>query len=549
MPRLIALEWDDAEARVAVADVRRGSMTLEQAFSVALPGGLTPNSAAASEVVSASGAHDLGAIGRRIGEALLARGVRRSKTLVAVGRANIELKNLTLPPSPPDELPELVRFQAEREFNALGDDWPLDYIPQPGAPGEPQTVLAAAISPELVGEIESTCQAAGVMPERLVLRPCAAASLLSRIHPAEEKKLRLLVDLLADEADLTVLAGDTVVFLRTARLPHELLESDPLRALLPEIRRTIAAVQNRFQGQYITEVFLCGAGDDQEMLVREIGRDLNLPAELFNPLTCCPVSSELQRNPPGQPSRFAPLVGMLLDESAGGAAVIDFLNPRQKPKKQSQQRKFAVPAIAAATLLFVVIGWTWLRLFFLDGEIAALAQTSNSLDAKVKAAQGLFAEARQIEDWLSGDITWLDELALMSEKAPPAQEVMLTKITHSVPITRANPLGNKGPSLRGTVHIDGVARTRGIAEQLQRVLRDGGHEVTVPSTTQQEDAGKYPWLFNADLKLTVENTLSGRIPAAAKTNTGKTNPPLATPIAKPDVPTGEPADKKQNKSI
>src|SRR5690606_27231198 len=106
---------------------------------VALPAALGPGMAASAEIISSSGAHDLGAIGRRIGEALLARGVRKARTLIAVGRANIELKNLTVPPSPADELPELVRFQAEREFNALGDNWPLDFIQQPGADNEPQT--------------------------------------------------------------------------------------------------------------------------------------------------------------------------------------------------------------------------------------------------------------------------------------------------------------------------------------------------------------------------------------------------------------------------
>jgi Tfp pilus assembly PilM family ATPase len=384
MPRLIALEWDDAEARVAVAEVRRGSITLEHAFSVKLPGTYTPGSPGSSDLISASGAHDLGAIGRRIGEALTARGVRKSKTLIAVGRTNIELKNLSMPPAPPEELPELVRFQAEREFNTLGDDWPLDFIPQPGEPGEPQTVLAAAISPELVGEIENTCQAAGLVADRLILRPCAAASLLSRIHPAEQTKLRLLVDLLADEADLTVLAGDTVVFLRTARLPHDLLESDPLRALLPEIRRTIAAVQNRLQGKYISEVFLCGAGVDQEALVREIGRDLNLPAELFNPLACCTLAADLQRSLPAQPSQFAPLVGMLLDDAPGGAATIDFLNPRQKPKQVSQQRKLAVPLALAATVLLGGVGILWLQLHALDVQIDDLTQSSIRLDPQVK---------------------------------------------------------------------------------------------------------------------------------------------------------------------
>src|SRR5262245_65905776 len=155
MPNLIALEWDDAEARIAVADVRRGGMILEQAFAVALPAEKTaPDASGATGTISISGAHDLGAIGRRINEALTARGIRRMKTLVGVGRANIELKNLTLPPAPPDELPELVRFQAEREFNTLTDEWPLDFLPIPGETEGALTVLAAAISPELVAEIQ-----------------------------------------------------------------------------------------------------------------------------------------------------------------------------------------------------------------------------------------------------------------------------------------------------------------------------------------------------------------------------------------------------------
>src|SRR5215831_5751442 len=221
MPHLIALEWDDAEARLAVAEVRRDSVVLEQAFSIPLESSRLKSKEEASGPVSMSGAHDLGAIGNQINDALSARGIRRGKTLVAVGRANIELKNLSLPPAPPEELPELVRFQAEREFNTLSDEWPLDFVPIPGEEGETITVLAAAISPELVAEIQITCEGANLTPQRLILRPCAAASLLSRSKPGEEHKLRLLVDLLTEEADLTVLAGDSPVFMRTARLPAE----------------------------------------------------------------------------------------------------------------------------------------------------------------------------------------------------------------------------------------------------------------------------------------------------------------------------------------
>ncbi len=364
MPQILAIEWDDAEARLAVAEVRRSAIVLEQAFAVNMAN-TAPGSAGggAAGPVSASGAHDLGLVGKRIGEALTARGIKRGKTLIAVGRANIELKNLSIPPAPPEELPEMVRFQAEREFNTLSDDWPLDFLPLPSEEGESQNVLAAAISPDLVAEMEVTCQAANLTPQRLILRPCAAAALLSRVRPGKENKLRLLVDLLSEEADLTVLAGDTVVFMRTARLPSEALRAEPLRALIPEIRRTIAAVHNRFHGQRIEQLFVCGDGSAQELIARDIGRELDLPTEIINPLQACTLGPELLRSPPPHASRFAPLVGMLLHETAPAEGIIDFLNPRKRRRRrraaangrlqpqQSQSYCFQPPAGSGTTLV------------------------------------------------------------------------------------------------------------------------------------------------------------------------------------------------------
>jgi Tfp pilus assembly PilM family ATPase len=523
MPRLLALEWDDVEARVAIADVQRGEMVLEQAFSVSVPSGVG-TTATSGTAISASGGHDLGAIGRRIGEALAARGIRRGKTLVAVGRANIELKNLTLPPAPPDELPEMVRFQAEREFNTLGDDWPLDFIPIPGESGEAQTVLAAAISPELIAEIETTCQAAGLVPQRLILRPCAAASLLSRTRPASRRKLRLLVDLVANEADLTVLDGDAVVFLRTTRLPTETLQSDPVRALLPEIRRTIAAVQNRFKGQHIEEIFLCGEGANQGNLALEMGRDLEMPAEVFNPLTVCTLSGSLRRAMPEHASRFAPLVGMLLDEAAGGSETIDFLNPRRKAQPRTWQRESILAGVAAAVLAIAAVAWIWVQLAGMDSEIALLKEQSQHMDPHVKQAAEIEKKATAIDKWLAGDIVWLDELAALATKLPPAQDVMLSQLTISEDT-------GKAPALK----FNGLARNTDVDRQLQQALRDGRHDVTSPNTRQDDSHKPYGWNFSADMEIHSEENAATNSKSASRARAANSG---TRPVVKPSQPAG-----------
>jgi hypothetical protein len=119
--------------------------------------------------------------------------------------------------------------------------------------------LAAAISQELLGEIRSTCEQAGLELKHLVLRPCAAAALLKRHQPAAGQ-VRMFVDLLGEEVDLTVLDQDTPLLMRTTRLPGDASQPEYCRPVFLEIRRTIAAVQNKLHGRRVEKIWLCGDG-------------------------------------------------------------------------------------------------------------------------------------------------------------------------------------------------------------------------------------------------------------------------------------------------
>src|SRR5579885_1677901 len=105
MPRLLALEWDNREVRVAVGTPRGSDALIEDAFIIPLP-------------ARAEGTDGEQKTAGLIAAALSERRVGRATGLAAVGRAGIELKELTLPPAPDEELPDLVRFQALREFHS-----------------------------------------------------------------------------------------------------------------------------------------------------------------------------------------------------------------------------------------------------------------------------------------------------------------------------------------------------------------------------------------------------------------------------------------------
>lgn len=417
MPRRLALEWNDNEARVAVASSHGSRVVFEQAFAIDLqqPDGSDDDPTSVD-------------IGRLLKAALAARGVGRLDAIVSVGRASVELRQLTVPPVSDDELPELVRFQAGNEFNALDANWSLDFVPL-DVPDQPPSVLAAAISPQQIQRIHETCQSSGLKPTALILRPCAAASLLCRSETAAHGGVRLLVDLLANEADLTVILDSTVAFLRCVRLPGDPLDVPSSRpALLSEIRRTIAAANNQLGDHRIQSLVLFGSGTDHADLADALHRDLDMPVELFDPFAGLDLQGDVSRTLPEHSDRFAPLLGALLDDLTRSGHAIDFLHPRKPPQQRGARNMVLAGAAAIGVLLVLGIGWGFLNKHSLKRDIADLSAKNTTLEKRLKAAQDFERTANTIDEWADPDVIWLEELYRLCTNFPSSQQAMMTEL-------------------------------------------------------------------------------------------------------------------------
>ncbi|HEV3023014.1 MAG TPA: hypothetical protein VGX76_11115, partial [Pirellulales bacterium] len=393
-----------------------------------------------------------------------------------------------------DELANLVRFQALQEFNSLDENWPLDFIPFAGPEDAPRQVLAAAMSPDLVEQIRQTCRRARITPERLVLRPCAAASLLCRSGGSTTERVRLLVDVLTDEADLTVLDDDQVVFLRTARLPADVLTgADAYRPLLGEIRRTVAAAHNQLGGQKVEAIHLCGSGPAHVELAARLAEGTGLPTHLFDPFQGLTLAPELSAAMPEATGRFAPLLGMLVDEARHGRHDIDFLNPRRPPAPPSARRKLVLGGVGAAAIAALGAWWIWSGLGRLDEEIGELAARSKSADPNVAEAKELDRKALVIEAWTKQDVNWLDELRELATDLPKPQEVQLTRLKMS--------LAPDG----GRIELDGLMRETSTAGAFEAGLRDEHHHIQGRNIIQDASQQGYRWKFVSTLTATPES--------------------------------------------
>ncbi len=476
MPRLLALEWNDTEARVAVAASRGDRVAVEHAFLVSLrPSQPGPDQPPID-------------VGQRLAAALAARGLGKSEVLVAVGRTNVELRQLSLPPAPDEELPDMVRFQAMREFNALGDEWPLDYVPIDEAPDQPRTVLAAAIAPEQVEQIRKTCEGAGLKPRRLVLRPCAAASLLWRLQGEDPLRVRLLVDLLGDETDLTVMIDRKVIFLRTARLPCDpLSEADGVQVLLSEIRRTMAAVQNQLGGRRVETVVLCGSGDQHAALAATMEERLGTPAELFDPFGGLDLQGDLKRELPAHPGRFAPLLGMLLDELHHTAHAVDFLHPRRRPAPPSRRRTYALGALAVLVPVVGLLAYGVLEWNRLGAERVRLEDDLKLWEPQAALVAKDDKAYKEIEAWKAGDLVWLDVLDRLSEKFPAAKDAMLSQIEF-----RSTRTG-------GELRMEGAVASAATIKAMNDALADKMHRIVPKGTGVGAVPNPYTMRFESSI--------------------------------------------------
>jgi Tfp pilus assembly PilM family ATPase len=507
MPQYLAIEWDAAECRVAVASIRGRQVAIEHAFSFPRAGGDdTP-----------------GVLGARLAQELDSRGCGRPETLVSVGRTRIELRQFAVPPAEEDDLPDLVRFQAAREFNELDDRWRLDFLPIESSGEGPKPVLATAIAPSEIASIEKVCETAGLTLRKVLLRPCEAASLLTAGGGGSAPQL--LIELFAEEADLTVIHGGKTVFLRTTRFAGG---RPAVPALVAEIRLTLAAARNQLvtesgESVKIDSLVLFGQDPIDLQLVESVKAELGLPVTLLDPFAGMTIAPSLSAAMPAHAERYAPLLGMLQGELRNTRHAIDFLNPRRRPEPVSRRNLWISLGATAALLIVVYIIWGRVDHYLLDAEVKDLTRSVKEIQDDLDSRKKDRTNTAEIRKWVDQEAVWLDEMAGLSRGMPTARDAMLSEFTASS--------GARGSQM----DIKGWTRDYGTISKMEEGIRPlAGKMNTTDSHEDKMAPSPYAWRFEASVAVDKESGKAGASasPATAtKTSTAEQSAP--PPPSKP----------------
>ena len=484
MPRFLAIDWDDSELRIASANVQGDKVTVDDFVSKPMPDQANVEDAIKSLVAE----HKL----------------KATEALICAPRSSVELRSVTVPPVPEEELPDIIRFQALREFSELSDDWPIDYLPI-SADADGITVKAAAMSPKRLSTITQPIEACEIKPVGLMLRPTALTSIAKKLNPQKDE-IRLLVDQVDTNAELTVIDGLNIQLMRTIHLPSGGDVEKRNEILVREIQRTVVAAKNQINHDVDSVVFF-GSKEARKSQSDLTQAKLNLKTECINPLDSVSIGGRVAI---GQidSGRFAAAVGMLCEQAAEENQTIDLLRPRKPVEPPSRRNLYSLLGLTAACIVLAGIGGVWFQLDQIDQEIEVLRGSANSKKKQAELAEARIDKAESVLHWEKSSVNVLAELDRMSQKMPPAEEIKLAQASGMIDQT-----GN------GKITLQGLAKESTSLDAVVTNLADANHKVHMPKAQQTKGSEKYAWTFNKSItvvNVTEEEAAARKLKAKRK---------------------------------
>jgi len=474
MPHILVLDWDPREIRYVLGRTRGRDLRVLALDTLALPpAGEDPQQLDRTFAAKIKGLLTHWKAGR-------------ARILVALPRSAVELLYLTAPPASDEELPELVANQAEQQSPAISEQTLLDFVPAAGDAGSPRLVLVAALADDEQQRIRSRLAAAGLTPQRIVLRPLAGASLFRRLISATDQTC-LLINRVGQDLAFNVIAPGRLGFTRTVRLPEQVSDEEVADRLVAEAKRTVLAAPREHVGdEGIRKIYLFGRQADYESAANDIGYELSLPVEVLDPLDAVEAPDAAA---PSQPEQFAPLLGVLFDELAGSHP-IDFLNPRRPPHPWARWRTAAVAAGGLALIAAALGLYVWSSLAEVNADNQRLAARLRDLNETARKAAKQKARIEAIAAWKNRDVNWLEELRDLSNRFPGARDAVVLRMS-------MRPSQGAG----GLIDLQGLVRDPKVVVNLERQVRDRYRTVRSRRVQQRTLEDDYTWLYETSVSV------------------------------------------------
>lgn len=527
MSRFLVIECDSSEIRIAIGSSGLTGVSIERVLSAPLqladgdePWGTDTTIASLKTLMQESG-------------------FKSGDAIACVSRNDIELRAITLPDVDSNELPDMVRFATPRYFANVTDSWPLDFIAMPSHLDGSIDCVVGAINPTLLQKIERTIAQAGLSLKHVFLRPMAAlAGALAR-HPEWLNESVLFMDVLNEEVDVVISERGNAVFMRNFHAPGEGSDPGSAKLFAAEIKRTLLSAASQRPGLKVNRIVLWSK-ESMAPVAEALGRAVEMPVQMLDPFAWAEKANIAIAATTQTVGRFAPVLGAFSFPQHRNR-LIDFSNPRQRIEKKKPIARYI--AAAGIGLALLASGWWWYQSSHsaLDDDIELLRTSIKNEEGTLKSATKHLADWKKVENFLKGDVPWLDELENLSTRARNSDQAYFGTTTFSL-----EPKSNSASILAKY-----YTKEQDVVPDVQSAYRDTQHTVKGTAVTQSPDKN-YPWASDLIITLAsreVPDPRSVKKPTAAKPQEPPQTSqpePNNTPAQPLDEPSATPADPPQD---
>lgn len=494
MPSRILIEPVGASFRVGLARGNGRTWQLADAFAVDVPaGGSVPEQAA--KLRAAAGQRSV---------------ALRGDVDFVFSRRDVELREISLPPAPAADLPEMVRFAARNEFTHFGDGSLLDYVPLRGDEGSPWLVVAAVLSPAATSLARDLASELGLKLRRILVRPwCLAESVAAQLDP---RRTALLVSRAGDTVDLAVFQAGKLLAPRSVRLSAA-DDAGQKRELADEVQRMLPLALRATGGRPVDEIAVIGDPASADLESRPA-----FPSVRHVQPAADPGSA---RRGTARGLVFAAFHGALHSRPAAALEQLDFGNPRRKVRQQTNWRRVALwSSVAAATLVGIALfGWMALssqsrQIERLNNELTLL-RAANQPQGNRPGVKQIVGEVQVIDAWRAESVDWMTELKEISERMLTPDDAIVDELTASA---------GKG---QAAIRLEGHVTDRETGTDVKTGLTGRPYQVVPGPSVTDSKSPDYPVTFEYSLThpVDLQSVVSAVAEAARQEAARKQTPP------------------------
>lgn len=449
MSKQTIIDWQPNEILVASSHRRGHSATVEQVSQQRYGEGLECASAKA-------------AVANAVGDL----GLGKSPVTVVASRELVEVRTLSVPKMDADELPDVIRFQAQRQLANMGDNWALDFVMLPADPAqEMNTALVGAISPANLNAIEAACSEAGLQVSQVALRPIEIARFASASGQLSTSASSIIVCLSGQDADILLVKAGHVAMIRGIKLPED---ADAVQAALGgELRRSLIASSGQLSDAPLANVLLIATPELASSVEQTLADACGVAVNTLDPSTLLHKKvasrSELAQ---ASANRLAGIAGASLLELADKAVTLDFRNPKKRPPKKKNTTLYLLAGAAAALLLLAGASWFVNTSATLSADLEEYEALIEGKEPLVESSRKKIAQLGEVEEFMSKSPNYLDELTYLAQRIPDAEKVIL-----------GSPTFTTLSDGRGQIRVPLAADSSTTISEFEESLRDDDHVV------------------------------------------------------------------------